>query len=468
MIHDIISKIDNSKGTNAKLDILEENKKNKELKEFFRLAADPSISFFIKKIPKYKTQSSEIKFHEALKMVNDFSERKVTGNAAKNHLKDILENCGKRNAKVFERIIKKDPKCGIGIKSINKIWPELILTWPVMKCEKANEKNILNILLPALAQQKADGMRVTIVVAKYSDIYHRIIGNTLKKGNVLVKTANGNKLEICEHLKNQILYFATRNCVLDGEALVLENGEILPRKKGNGILNKSIRGTATIKDMSKTILHLWDIIEVEDFFNRKSEIVYLDRWSELLQIYKEKNIDKKSLSKISLIPTKMVKSINEAKLFSIRQIKNGFEGAILKNINSIWEDTRSEFHLKFKAAWEADLRVIGYEPHKKKENCIGSLICASECGKIQVSVGSGLKKYMLPLEYYYNEFHNSIVEVEFNEIIDSKGKKEKSMFLPVFVEIRKDKDTAETLEEINEKIIEAIKSIEKSLTQQDN
>jgi hypothetical protein len=38
-----------------------------------------------------------------------------------------------------------------------------------------------------------------------------------------------------------------------------------------------------------------------------------------------------------------------------------------------------------------------------------------------------------------------IAAVKYNEVITSKGKDTKSLFLPVFLEIREDKDTADIL-----------------------
>jgi len=95
---------------------------------------------------------------------------------------------------------------------------------------------------------------------------------------------------------------------------------------------------------------------------------------------------------------------------------------------------------------EADLKVVGWTPHKKKEGWIGSLILESECGKILVSTGSGMDDddRQKDPEYYMD----NIVAIKFNEIIDSDIKDTWSLFLPIYLGVRYDKDTADTMEEI--------------------
>ena len=60
-----------------------------------------------------------------------FSSRKLTGIAALEYLRDILESCIPDDAYVIERIISKDLKIGMG-GNINKVFPKLIEETPYM------------------------------------------------------------------------------------------------------------------------------------------------------------------------------------------------------------------------------------------------------------------------------------------------------------------------------------------------
>ena len=62
----------------------------------------------------------------------------------------------------------------------------------------------------------------------------------------------------------------------------------------------------------------------------------------------------------------------------------------------------------------------------------------SKCGKIKVSVGSGMtdKDRELPIDYYIGK----VIELQYNELIQSKSKDTYSLFLPIFIEVREKKD----------------------------
>lgn len=68
----------------------------------------------------------------------------------------------------------------------------------------------------------------------------------------------------------------------------------------------------------------------------------------------------------------------------------GGEGVMLREPGSKYEGRRSSTLLKLKSFYDAEARVIGYEPGKGKHaGSVGSLRCVMESGK-KFSVGSGL------------------------------------------------------------------------------
>jgi hypothetical protein len=117
---------------------------------------------------------------------------------------------------------------------------------------------------------------------------------------------------------------------------------------------------------------------------------------------------------------------------------------ILKDPKGPWEDKRVKHQVKMKAELEADLRVTGFLPGTGKyEGKIGSLLVESADGKVKSAVGTGLddeERSCAP-----SVFIGQIVAVKYNALIDDKKTGQKSLFLPVFVEIREDKKVADTL-----------------------
>jgi glucose/arabinose dehydrogenase len=74
---------------------------------------------------------------------------------------------------------------------------------------------------------------------------------------------------------------------------------------------------------------------------------------------------------------------------------------------------------------------------------MGSVTCVTKDGKLEVNVGSGFNdedRKMKP-----EDIVGKIITVKYNEIIQDKNKNKKSLFLPIFEEIRLDKTKADIL-----------------------
>jgi len=97
-----------------------------------------------------------------------------------------------------------------------------------------------------------------------------------------------------------------------------------------------------------------------------------------------------------------------------------------------------------KAELEADLLVTEWnEGTGRIQGLLGAVTCVSEDGKLEVNVGSGFNdedRKMKP-----EDIVGKIITVKYNEVIQDKKKDKKSLFLPIFVEIRLDKTKADIL-----------------------
>lgn len=103
--------------------------------------------------------------------------------------------------------------------------------------------------------------------------------------------------------------------------------------------------------------------------------------------------------------------------------------------------------VKIKAELSCELKCIGIKEGKGKyRGMIGSIICESADGRVKVDVNLRTDEdRMQPDDFYLDK----IIEVKYNEKVDSKSKDGVwSLFLPVFMEIRFDKDVADKFEEI--------------------
>ncbi len=421
---------------NEKLAILTHTKNganNKLFKEVLVAAYDPLIAYNIKKIPDYKKSTGQGLFLSDLlvRLKDNLAGGLVTGHAAIDELTHCLEMATTEDAEIIERVIARNLKCGISAKSINKVWPGLIREYPVMLCSKLDEKSITKIEWPAYGQHKMDGMRANIIIG-LNDV-------------VEMYTRNGKKLEprIIEHFRSELAPY--KGSVLDGELLAVDNdGEFLARKTSNGICNKALRGTIQTDDIAKLVFVIWDAFPVYNFTNSlaTANTSYESRWEWVNKMYALSNT-------IRLVESTELSSFADAEDLFEQVTAAGGEGIVIKNKSGQWEPKRVNHHIKMKNEHTADLRVVSVkEGAGKYKGFLGSLECESEDGIIKVSVGSGFSdKQRTPMEETACAI-GQIVEVKYNEQI-STDNGEMSLFLPIFLKFRADKDTANTADELD-------------------
>lgn len=424
MIYQIIEQLKSTPSRLGKETILEANKESQLLKSVLIRTFAPHINYYQRKIPSYSTVGGT-ELVEALERLNDLADRKVTGNKAIEFLSNILSSVSARDAFVIECIIKKDLGCGVGIPTINKIWKDLIPTFDIMLCSPMNEKLLDKMKYPAMAQLKMDGLRCNVVV----------VGNT-----VTFYSRNGKTFDLLGNLEKEFIAAARGiDCVFDGELLVTKDGKVVDRQTGNGILNKANKGTISEEEASLITMTVWDIISYDNWIDGKEEMIYVHRYNRLIGL----NLQ----GKLNLVPSTEVKSLDEAKTVYENYYARGYEGIILKNTNAIWEPKRSKDQIKFKGEETASLHVVGIQDGRegsKYEGQIGALICESEDGELMVNVGSGLTDE----DRLRTDFIGKIIEVKYNAKIKSKGSNTWSLFLPRYMEVRNDRDTADTIDHI--------------------
>jgi ATP-dependent DNA ligase len=404
-----------------KENILKEQEGNSDLKHAIFLALTPMINFYIKKIPEYQQDimEDEISLSTAMNMLTVLSNREKTGNAGVEHLRSILSHLHPEDAKVIEKIIKRDIRCGVSAKTANKIWDKLVPEYPIMLCEPFNQKYADKFTFPAYAQDKEDGMRFNAIVTDKT---------------VEFRSRNGSEIDLRGNLTKDFLSIKMlKNYVYDGEFLVYENDKPLDRKTGNGILNKAIKGTISEREASMVHAIIWDIIPLKEWEAGKGTEPYLTRWERLNDIYLP--------NRIHIVPCKLVNDLAAARKFFEECLAKGKEGAVIKDRLGVWEPKRSRSLLKLKNELECDLRITGYNLGSGKyEGLLGSLHCESEDGVIKVNVSGfddNQRKTLTP-----ENTVGKIMAVRYNERITNK-EGGNSLFLPCMIEIREDKTVAD-------------------------
>ena len=434
MILDILNTIANNPSKNFKQQVLELNKHNLVLESVLEMALNPFINFYQRKIPAYNPNPhSDVTLPEALARLEVLSTREKTGNAAISFLQDLLASLSPDDAEVIERVILKDLKAGFAESTVNKVWPNLIPTYPIMLASAFDQKLVDKIGFPAHVEEKLDGMRVNLV---------------FDAGKVSVFSRNGKPLFLGTHFDAIAEQMAQGDFVMiDGELMVKDKfGKYLDRKTGNGILNKAVKGTITQDEIDNVHLVAYDIVTVKDHWeNGHHPVRREDRLNNL--VVSLGLVQGNHAHKISMVPMWVV--TYEAQIQSTFQamLDQGKEGIILKDINAPWEDKRSKGLVKFKAEEECDLEVIGWaEGTGKLVGKMGAVTLASRDRKIVTDCGSGFNDKHR--EWKAEDVIGKIMTVKYNARIQDKNGGVEKLFLPIFLELRLDKAEADSSETI--------------------
>lgn len=414
-----------------------------------RLALDSLIRFGLRTWPNIEhSQLITLDFKDIINMIEN-----LAGTNHSQQLVDdvamIINHCEPEDQEVVKRILLKDLRCGVQVATINKAIEicnkthytnyEKIFDYPCMLTssydpKKADKLFNLKDGQKLYCQQKCDGMRFNAVVES--------------NGNVGFYGRSGKPIEIPDDRFTEIFQYLAggEDIVFDGELLIdgTADGDAVERSTGNGILNKAVRGTMDAIDAARVTAVLWDEIPLNEFRAGKSTKKYHDRFTSLIERLKGKN-----LNRVFPVLTWMITNKLEANKLFIEMVEHGREGVIIKSPNNIWKNVRATDTLKLKAENDVDLLCTDWEPGSKRfEGMLGAIVCQSRDGKVVVKVGTGFTEEQRST-IKKEDIVGKIVTVTYNMRIKDKNRPDvDSLFLPRFVEIREDKDVADSSENI--------------------
>ena len=451
-IKEILDQISLEPGSNKKIEILTQYRDNKTLEKVLYLTYSNRVKFYIRQIPEYNTfniDSPIVHLEEALDRLDVLSSREKTGNEGINYLVDILSSLTKDDAYVVERIIDKDLKIGMARTNINKVFPKLIEKTPYMGAKSFSEKGAKEILNGgiALSQVKMDGRYCNAIV---------------EDGEVYLESRSGETTLITgAKILDELSRFD--NCVLNGELTIPG----INRNESNGIINSVISITTKLskgenidKDkeniikrhglsyddaLSKIVYTVWDIIEIEEYHDGKSETPYNQRLQSLMR-----NILQVECDKVEIVEYKIVTSYEQAMSHFVETLGRGLEGTILKSNTGEWKDSKPKWQIKMKLEIDIDMKITGFNygtPGTKNEHVISSLTVESSCGRVVTRPGGISESDMTYITNNQENLMGSIVEMKCCGLSkDNEGNY--STLHPVFKVLRDDKETADSLDQI--------------------
>lgn len=311
-------------------------------------------------------------------------------------------------------LLIKDLKVGLGIKTVNKVFKDLIPTHEVQLAKKY-EPGKTKLKDKFFVTEKLDGIRCTAYFE----------GNELK-----IKTRQGKDIvglvEIEKVLVDQKETW--KENILDGELISIGSSpEDVYKHTMEKVQNKNEAKTGIQ-------FKVFDMVPLADFIGKKSIIPYSARKSKLLSL--ENTLFKYS-EFVKLVPV-LYEGRDEDVILPLldKVVSEGKEGLMI-NLDKPYEFKRTANLLKVKKMHTMDLEVVGFEEGTgKNKNNLGALLVDFKGNK--VGVGSGLTD-SLRKEIWENKekYLGRIAEIQYFEISKDKNGIE-SLRFPVLKTFREE------------------------------
>ena len=433
----ILAELAATRSLKEKEAILRANADNDGLKQVFQVAYSKELNFFIRGMKSmYKDSVGLRPLGDSINdLVENIASRRFTGDDAKSYMEQLVGLCAEPGTLL--RVINRDLECGIQTTLTNKVWKDLITEPPYQSYTLFKEDLLRKFNYKgAFSDEKMDGLYADIMVWPEQVIYRSRSGKELN-----FRAPADVEKKLMEAAESRGAFVA------HGEGLVIDdtapNG-FMERAEGNGYLNQDPEDI----DRDRVCLVIWDIVTMEEYIARKSKTDYVERREEADLLVKEVDLP----YSFRMVIGRKINSLKEAIDHFIEMRKQKKEGTVLKEAKMPWGDNKTKKGVKLKNEFDVDLVVVGVTPHKKDPTLVGSLICQTRDGLLEVGVGSGLTDALRkkPGEYFMGQ----IITIKANDITKSETKELQSLFLPrlnyKFVEIRMDKTVANSLEEVIE------------------
>lgn len=363
---EIFQKLKEINSTKQKVELLEKHKSNKELLKLLQAGLDKERLFQFNKMPCRfnKKGSHNLDFLVStalfLGLLAKLEDRLITGNAAKEEVKDVFDKFDKETFDLFSKILCKKA-IGVSEKTVNKVWPNAIEEFKVMLAPNVLP-DLTALDYPLLIQEKRDGYRCIFIEGELRTRYGKLF-------------KNNNLQRIFDCLNKAGQY------VIDGELYM--HGK--PLEEHTKILNA--HEAPIPKDMK---FYVNDVIPLADWKNQTYNRPYKARIKDVRVVTNSLIAEPK---RVIDVHTEEVQSAAEAISFYKNALTKGYEGAMLRNRDGLYQWKRVTIKsgelIKLKPKETVDVEVLKiYDGKDQFKGMAGGFHFVTDNGT-PCSVGSG-------------------------------------------------------------------------------
>ena len=418
-VKEIIKQLESTSSSNEKIKIMKKNKDNELFKKVLIYTYDKNLKFKVSK-KSIKPRDGKSKWNDLFEMLDELSQSNINNDLKMNVNRFLGSIEDEEIRDLVIKILLKDLKCNISVKSINKAINGLIFDFQVMKASAYNDKTKEGFIKKAKKQGyimsiKRNGER----------------GEVIKEnGKVTIKSRQNKLYENLVDLEKAFENMPD-NTFYEGELLAFEpNGKEWKTSEDQFKLTNKILHTDGEKH--GIYIELFDMIPLDDFKNGESKIKAKDRRKNIDELVDK--INNELIHKAETIYQGTNTDLIQEKLEEVSNCSK-HEGLMVILNDSIYESKRVNYHLKVKLWQTADLKVISLKESVEKPNTLGSLVVDFKGQEQGVSgISDSLK------ELWWNnpkEIIGRIIEVKYKAVTKDKEGNESLQFC-TFVRVREE------------------------------
>lgn len=258
-------------------------------------------------------------------------------------------------------------KAESGDKGLPSIDPMLAHSW---------EKQGKSMEFPCHVQPKYDGLRMVAVISG---------------GEVKLYSRTRKPFKTLPHIEKQLIKFCRMNgikdAIFDGEAYSHQY-----RENFNEIVSR-IKRDAVHPDSQQIDYHIYDLPS-------SANAGFADRHTTLSGYFKGVQ---DACPNLLLAETYVCKTKEQITVYFERFLDQGYEGAMLRGSDSLYENKRSKGLIKYKTMQDDEFKIIGVQEGRGKlMGAAGSFVCITKDGK---QFNAKLKGELDNLKEYFVNFN---------------------------------------------------------------
>ena len=427
---EVLEQLESDNSRLFKEKVLTDNKDDLLLRDFLTMAFDPWKNWGVAKYNRPdplpgNSNHEDVELSTFMVLLEALNRRTLTGNKAREAVEVAMSQFDAVGQKWCERLLWRNLRCGVSATTINKIWPGSIVPFAVALAESLTTVGVNGdfkitdpVKYPVRVEAKLDGLRLIAVK---------------NRGEVSLFTRSGTPIETLPKIVQAIKDLKHDDIVLDGEVMGEDWNESA----------SVVMSSKTKKDDSTMRYHIFDCVKFEDWQQQKSETHYRARLLDISII----------VGDVQGTPFRYVKSTTANDETELREFYNeclteGYEGVMLKRLDTPYQWKRTDAILKMKPVATEEGVIVGWHlsPEKtKRAGQFGGFHVLTKNGVV-TKVGGGytdaLKKQIQ--EEGPDTYIGRIAEVEHQPPFTNDGK----LRFPVFSRFRAAAD-------VDPKILEA-------------